>query len=362
MNSTFEQIQAAPPPAGSLIASIPCPNAYLAYPEIQHLADIPAEVVKTLDPIWRRSIQRGRTVNVYHVRDVFVTAEGLVFSEGVRLIDVTRTYHNDVEVMNGFRAVSSAINLRSAPTLERGILTKSRGAKNYGHFLIEMLPRAWLARNHIGMPGWPAVVDCTSASVFKVASQALLQAGFSTSEIAGTTDDPVFVQDLVIVDGLTSHSQYLSPIALQCIDAIAETIPAGTGGKIYAERRPATVRDFENEREIAIQLNDAGYVTACPAEMSFTDQVSTFKGAQSVIAVAGAALTNIVFCNPGTRVLNFVPSTALEVLFWMISEVRRLKYLEVRCREVGPQMGPLPWDRAIRIGPRELRRVLNQDV
>ena len=46
------------------------------------------------------------------------------------------------------------------------------------------------------------------------------------------------------------------------------------------------------------------------------------------------------------------------MLFWLIAELRGLRYREVRCEEVGPQRGDLPWDRALAITPEEVLHLI----
>jgi capsular polysaccharide biosynthesis protein len=348
------------PPAGSLVASLPSPNAYLAYPNLTLLANLPPEVFEALDPIWKRSILPGKNVNVYRLHNVFLAMEGLVFDENLALIDVTLTYHSEHEVMQARDAVRIAVDMSREGGVEKGILTKSRGSSNYGHFIVEMLPRAWLARTRLGLDGWPAIVDGTSAAVLSVATQALQLAGFAATEIVATSHAPQFVKELIVVEGLTQHADYLSPFVMQCLDAVTSSIPAGADPMIYAPRRPAIVRDFVNEPLIAKRLETMGFRENRSGEMSFAEQVSAFKGAQSVVGVTGAAMANTVFCAPGTRIFNFTPSGAREVLFWMIAEARRLRYREIRCPEIGPQIGLLPWDRAIGVSPDEIEAVLRQ--
>lgn len=357
MSDTLAELL-VPVPAGSLVSSIPCPNAYFAYPDIRWLARAPEAELNALNAIWRRSIQHGRAVNAYKLNNVFVAAEGLVFDEQGRLIDVTRTYHTRAEVLNARDYASDAIKRRACPEIQRGILTKSRGSTNYGHFLVEMLPRAWLARRLFGAPDWPAIIDTSSPAVTNIARQALQIAGFGENEIMGTTADPVFVGELIVVDGLTIHSAYLSPIVMQCLDALADPIAAAPATKIFAERYPGKTRDFENLTEVTRELAANGFRPVRTADLSFAEQIALFKGAEAVVGPTGAALTNIVFCNPGTPVVNFSPSGAREVFFWMIAEVRRLRYREIRCREVGPASGPLAWDRAITISRKELRQAI----
>lgn len=340
------------------VMSITCPNSYFAYPHLTCLESIPDRVFSVLDRLWKRSIHLGRNVDIYRLQSVFVVKEGLVFDQGAKLLDVTRTYHENEAIVDACVSVQDAIKSTSFRSLSRGILAKSRGASNYGHFLVEMLPRAWLARNRLPLDGWPAIIDSTSAVVQNVATQALRHAGFGADEVIATGHEPVFIEELIVVDGLTSHTQYISPIVMQCLDAIADDVSSGTSAKIYPSRRPAVSRDFENEAEIAARLRQMGFQEMRTGELSFVEQIAAFKGAEAVVAVSGAALTNLVFCKPGTKVFNFTPAGAAEVLFWMIAESRRLQYDEIRCVETGPQIGGLPWNRALRISADEVERIV----
>ena len=124
----------------------------------------------------------------------------------------------------------------------------------------------------------------------------------------------------------------------------------------HAERRRSETS--LDESSVAAQLAAAGFHRATTGDMPFEAQVALFKGASHVVGIGGAALTNILFARPGTRVTVISPSSASEVLFWTIAELRGLDYEELRCREVGPQQGPLPWDRSIDLQPADLARLL----
>ena len=353
-----EQMETTSPPPDSRLLSLRCPNSYYAYPKLHCIAAIPEPSFATLDVLWKRSIHPGRDVNLFRLHNVFVAKEGLVFDATGRLYDVTRTYHSDGEIAEGYTAVLQAIASGNTRSFKKGILTKSRGSSNYGHFILEMLPRAWLARTSLTLTDWPAIIDATSPIIEDVARQALNAAGFDPDHIIPTDQAPAFFEEIVVVDGLTSHSQYISPFVMQCLDIITGNVPDGPAKDIYVPRRPAISRDFENEPAISAHLQHLGFRETRTAELPFLDQIAAFKGAQTVVAVSGAALTNLVFCKPGTRVFNFSPCSAMEVLFWMIAEARHLDYREIRCAEIGPQNGGLPWDRTIKMTPREIERIL----
>jgi len=316
-------------------------------------------IAELMSDIWGRSVQAGRNIDIYLFRNVFVTAEGLVFDKEGQLIACTRTLHSDEQIdfsADALRAVRDSQDLR---TIDKAVLAKSRGAENYGHFLIEMLTRAWFARTHLDLTDWPALIHKSTAAIESVAIQALQQAGYRRDQILICGQEPVFLQELIFVDGLSDHSRYLSPYVMQCLDTIADGVQAGTASKIYVTRRPAQTRDFVNEGQISACLAANGFSEVTTASLDFRSQIATFKGAGTVVGAMGAALTNLVFCKPGTDVFVFMPSSAAEVLFWMIAQVRRLNYCEIRTKETGPQTGPLAWDRALEIHPKQLARIVS---
>ncbi|WP_167350752.1 glycosyltransferase family 61 protein [Methylobacterium variabile] len=320
---------------------------------------MPDGVRNLLDNLWQRSVHEGRKIRILEFFDVFIAKEGLAFDRDLNLIPETRTYHSDGEIDEAITKIKSLPSVEAAETIDRCILTKSRGATNYGHFILEMLPRAWIARKHLHVDDWPVLIHRASPDLVRVASQALNTIGIGDGNIIVSGDDPVFVKHIIVVDGLTAHTQYLSPFVLQCFDEISNSLPVGPNKKIYASRGPRSSRDFHDEGVVARKLTEAGYTETFSGVLDFQSQIRMFKGAERVAGVMGAALTNIAFCKPGTQIFCFMPSTACEVLFWMIAQARRLNYYEIRCTEVGPQIGSLPWDRSIQIDPEILASIVS---
>ncbi len=61
--------------------------------------------------------------------------------------------------------------------------------------------------------------------------------------------------------------------------------------------------------------------------MSVKEQVKLFAEAELVVAAHGAALTNLVFCSPGTRIVELFPPDYVNVCFWALStQVDGLEY------------------------------------
>ena len=72
---------------------------------------------------------------------------------------------------------------------------------------------------------------------------------------------------------------------------------------IYITRRNASGRRRFNEEEIVAFVESAGYTVVAPEEYSIQEQVALFNNAKNIIACSGAALTNLIYCQPGCKII-----------------------------------------------------------
>lgn len=338
---------------------------YTSYPHIYQRGLIPDSAFSLLDNRWRTERYIVPSIKFYLLKKVYVLAEGLVFTQSGELIEQTKTAHSDMEIQEARDNLAIALITKEfIPNHAKAVLCKKRGAGNYGHWLVEMLPKAYWARRKLGVVDWPVVVHKTSDAVQSIMKQSLEVIGVSADKTIITDRSPVYFEELVLVEGITGHSIFISPLVMECMEFIASKAGTGSSDSLYAVRRPATTRDFENESEAKIILSENGYTEIEAEKLSFLEQVAAFKSAKRVVGPMGAALTNIIFCHPGTEVLVFMPASALELFFWHIAEGKKLDYHEVRCEESGPQQGALPWNRSLRISSSALKNILTrlQDI
>lgn len=86
--------------------------------------------------------------------------------------------------------------------------------------------------------------------------------------------------------------------------------------KLYLSRNDRKLRNLSNEREVWPVLQSLGYEFILPAELPHPAQVEAFSQAKEVFVPSGSALTNVIFANPGTRVILTGPSD-LQEPFWV---------------------------------------------
>ncbi|MBP3041454.1 glycosyltransferase family 61 protein [Bacillaceae bacterium Marseille-Q3522] len=94
--------------------------------------------------------------------------------------------------------------------------------------------------------------------------------------------------------------------------------------RIYITRKNR--RKVTNEKEILHVLHKYGFKSISPESMSVQEQLEVFYSAEIVIAAHGAGLANLVFCQPGTRVIELFAPSYIEPHYWLISRLMDLDY------------------------------------
>jgi capsular polysaccharide biosynthesis protein len=215
------------------------------------------------------------------------------------------------------------------------VLCKKRGTNNYGHFLIEMFTKAVLASRKITGAELSFLVSDEFGPLSKVMENAFEIAALGEKAVVNAGRDPIFVRELIVVDGLSQHGSFMSPLIMDCLDALATKVPAGDTKKIYVTRRGAQYRKARNEDLVVAHLEKQNFRVLDPGAMTLSEQISAFKGATTIVGISGAAMTNICFCPLGANVICLTPASMPDTFFWFIAGLRRLNYCEVRLPELG---------------------------
>lgn len=79
------------------------------------------------------------------------------------------------------------------------------------------------------------------------------------------------------------------------------------GELLYLSRNEAGMRKVLNEDEILPGLKDMGFRVMRASKMSLVEQIEAFRQARVVLSAHGAGLTNILFCRPGTTLIEIFP-------------------------------------------------------
>lgn len=104
--------------------------------------------------------------------------------------------------------------------------------------------------------------------------------------------------------------------------------------RIYISREDASWRKVINEDEVMSVLSKRGFKKIVLGSLTVQEQIDIFSSAEVITGANGAGLTNILFCEPGTKIIQLFTSTSDE--FLKISNYLGLDYYFLKCAIASP--------------------------
>jgi len=126
--------------------------------------------------------------------------------------------------------------------------------------------------------------------------------------------------------------------AAWAVDAVRskfDLAPRNRSRRLLISRRDSQWRRIGNEAEIVDVLRPLGFEVIVPGELAFADQIAAFRDATHVIAPHGAGLTNVLWCAPGTHVLEVFHPHYGTWAYAMLKDVLGLDYATLVGRDAG---------------------------
>lgn len=348
------------PPDASILMQVTSPAFRPAPPEIVNPELVPDDVVAAS---WAERETRfaSRPVTVWLLRDVFVVCEGLVFDADGRLYRPSVTQHSEAEVVWATAQVRLALEGRPA-TLHDDVLIlgKKRGAGNYGHWLMEMLPALHLIVDRLRDERIGVLVhDVGDPQLGEVMQRSLRRIGIADDRVRVAGNVPVRVRRLILVEGLTRHGVYMSPLVRDCHERLMHGITGSGRERVFVARGDRMRRDFANPLQAEALAREFGFHVLQTAGLSLLQQVAALRDARVVAGAMGAAMTNLAFAHSPAQVVLFAGAEMPDTFFWFVSNHFKHHYREVRCRQTEPDAtSGASYDRALLIEDDELRRHL----
>lgn len=208
--------------------------------------------------------------------------------------------------------------------IEKGINFVGNFSGNYYHYIYEILVKWYLVDKMDIPPDVPVIVD---ASARKIPQFAELLHIFSSGRDVIYVErgelrrvNELYYPSMVnfippnlkkmedlrtedVVFDLDSIS-YLRTHFLSCMGETG-SIHQNTPKKFFISRKNTKWRQY-NEDEVIKVVVSKGYEVVYPEMMTVKEQFSLFNNADEIVAASGAAISNIICCKPGTKVLVLV--------------------------------------------------------
>lgn len=218
----------------------------------------------------------------------------------------------------------------------RAVLLGARGSHNYYHWLADIIPRLKIvtaAGNHLSSID-TFIVPVAEATFTR---DLLAKAGVSAARIYETeTQTPYLQAEQLIVPFLSNRMGYtmgrwLPRYLQQVMLWRLSSVPAGNR-HLFINRREQTAagRTLQNQQQVEKYFQQRGFEVVQPESLSVTAQAELFSQASVVVAAHGAGLSNIVYCAPGTKIIEFY-GAHIAPCYWAISGLNELDYYQHCC-------------------------------
>jgi capsular polysaccharide biosynthesis protein len=258
---------------------------------------------------------KSKNWHVWGNQGAVITDAGYLFKDVSREFDQVK--HS---VFDQFKLIA-AKNIKGLTA----VLAASGGITYY-HWLFDILPRI----NLLKKTGYFDSIDhfIINYSDLPFQKQTLERAGVDLSKIIVCNDNWGFhiqAEDLIL-PSLPSNNNSPSLEACLYLRELYKNELAGdnTFKKLYIKRPPG--RCIINEDELLEILIPLGFEIIYPWKLTVAEQACFFSQAEIVAGIHGADFTNLVFCKPGTRVIDIFSPHWINPCYWVLSNILDLKY------------------------------------
>lgn len=210
-----------------------------------------------------------------------------------------------------------------AQRTEKNLLSLTgKQTHNYFHWLYDVLPRIFLAEE-AGIPFDQFWVDAS----LPYQRETLHLLGYSALPLEQARPGHWISSKRMWVP---SFPLMRGEVPFWALRFLQQRLGGGEKGdvkRIYISRQDANRRRLLREEEHWPLLEKAGFRRVTLAGRSFLEQAALFRGAHEIIAPHGAALANLLFCSPGTRLVELFPNRYPYPCFRHLASLCGIAYL-----------------------------------
>lgn len=187
------------------------------------------------------------------------------------------------------------------------VLLSSAEPSNYGSWLFRVVPKlATLERirlsptpRYLVWAGLPSFLEYLA--FMGIAEDRVIQL---------YPEDKIYHLECVIVPSVRNNQAFLDAESVALFRRLRERFggPRQSGRKIYVSRlqqsQQGSSRVMLNEAELVERLIAHDFRIVYPERLSVAEQILEFSSAELVVGPSGSGMFNVVFCHPGTKVID----------------------------------------------------------
>ena len=323
-------------------------NAVVSFKPITESKKVLRALPHTVEKTMHWKFMRKQTVTqpatyVMEIRDGRGYDDGAVITPGNKMLTGVSKFIEAGEYITD-HSLHPIFSKKTLPPLKKingavAVLSAPSG-RGYYHWMFDVLPRIQLLLQ--------AGYEFNAIDKFLINNyisrfhiETLNMIGIPRNKIIESQLNPHLQADTLIVPSLVGDTGSVPGYACdflrnQFLPKISKN--NNHSERIYVNRGQVGHRRVLNEPEIVNVLKHYGFESVALETLSLTEQIALMASAKVVIAPHGAGLTNIVFCDPGTKIIEFLYPASVNVMYWTISEEMKFDYYYLMAEgEVPPE-------------------------
>jgi capsular polysaccharide biosynthesis protein len=262
--------------------------------------------------VWR--IERDRRVS-----SIRITRSGTVLLNNRYLLDTDQ----------GSWAGILERPLRQRVTVDVAIAPWSHNWGSYGDYLFFVVSKLCRIKAALDESSWASSTLCYPLFGTSWEQQYLSRLGFSEDRLLDTRRK-IQVAARTVVTANNQGALWLpSPSAILALRRTFLTEPQlGTGrkGRRFYISRARYKRKVRNEDDVRRVVTSFGVEVLEDVPETVSEQIQLFREASLVVSAHGSGLTNLVWCAPGTRVIELLSRSYAQMHFAYVSHILGLDY------------------------------------
>ena len=225
---------------------------------------------------------------------------------------------------------------------------------NYYHWLLDLLPRVLLLKHATqNFSNYDALLLNGSRANYE--GETLTALGVPAEKIRYLDSRDRFQIASAVVPSLDFH--IIAPWKVHGLRQLASSVPSNQHRRLYLSQSHSAVRRIVNEKEISAILCQHDFEILEAENLSWREQADLFANAVMIVAPYGAALANIVFCQPKTRVVEITTRAGYRDWYWQLAAVAGLFYEVLEAQPIGSHSRP-PENADMIVNREDLARLL----
>lgn len=222
------------------------------------------------------------------------------------------------------------------------MLSGGAGINNIGHWFLDVLPRLHL----LHQSGLFKQVDwfLVPSTRYSYQTETLELLGIPKEKIISGEQFTHIAADKIIASTAPRGNHTLVPqwlitymraAFLPAIVSTEEQPVQAEGPFLFISRKDSNVRNILNEDELQQVLGQYGFNTIVSSKLSIADKVNLFSKAKFILSPTGAGLISMLFCQPGTKLVEIFNEGFVIEPFYDIATKLDLDYKYIICKEQG---------------------------